>query len=167
MLIPRFRPIDLAYALLFGIALRSIAVLAEALAAGGFRLPGLVLIDGQLEAGDWITWVIAPIVLAPFIEEWIFRGVLQPLTAYSLKRFGIPHRSALALAVVVVAALFAAGHLLLNPGGAPWVTGVTTFLVGLACGSLSAFTGRLGPAIGTHAVFNATGVALLLAGTFG
>lgn len=166
MLLPRFAAIDLAYALLFGIALRSVAVALEALAAGGFVMPGLVLFDGELAPGAWIWWVAVPILISPFVEELLFRGVLQPLAARGFATAGVSRGIAAGMAVVIVAAAFGAGHVLLNPGPWPLVTSLTTFLVGLTCGALAAFTGRLGSAIGVHLVFNVTGVAMLLFGTF-
>lgn len=167
MLLPRFAAIDLAYALLFGIALRSVAVGLEALAAGGFAMPGLVQFDGQLVPAQWIWMIWVPLLLSPVVEEWVFRGVLQPLAARGFTRAGAHRGTATAVAVVFVAALFAAGHVALNPGGWTLVTASVTFAVGLTCGALAAFTGRLGSAIGVHFVFNATGVGMLLLGTFG
>lgn len=166
-LLPRFTPIDLAFALLFGIALRSVAVLGEALAAGGFTMPSLPLLDGQLSASAWLWWVAVPVLVSPFLEEWVFRGVLQPLLTLGFAAAQLPARAATALGVLVAAALFGAVHVILNAGPWPLVTGTLTFLVGLVCGALVALTGRLGPAIGVHFVFNLSGVAMLLIGTFG
>lgn len=166
MLLPRFAAIDLAYALLFGIALRSLAVALEALPAGGFVMPGLVLFDGELAPGAWVWLIAVPILVSPLVEELVFRGVLQPLATRGFASAGMPRGIATGIAVVIVAAAFGAGHVLLNPGPWPLVTGLTTFFVGLVCGALAAFTGRLGPAIGVHLVFNVTGVAMLLIGTF-
>jgi len=49
------------------------------------------------------------------------------------------------------------------------VTGVGTFLVGLGTGTAAVLTGRLGPAIVTHIVFNASllvlGVTAVTGGT--
>lgn len=167
MLLPRFAAIDVVYALCFGIALRSVAVAFEALAAGAFVLPGLALFDGQLAPMAWLMWVIVPIAVPPFVEEWLFRGVLQPVAARGFLGAGLPGGAAVALAVVLVAAVFGAGHVLLSPGPWPLVTGIITFLVGATCGALTVLTGRLGTAIATHLVFNASGVGMLMLGTFG
>jgi len=166
MLWPSFTGHDLALAILFGLGLRAVAILLESLTNGGFALPGLVLFDDTLSL-DQVLWAVAiPIFVAPWLEEWIFRGVLQPLAVRVLRVVGVSHGVATAGAVILVAAAFALGHVLLAPGAWPLTTSAALLMVGLTCGGLVVLTGRLGTAIGVHFVFNLSGVALLLGGTF-
>lgn len=165
-----FRSIDIVIALLFGIALRSIAMIAEMVAMGltAPQLPGLVLFDGGLAPEIWLMLIVVPILVAPLVEELFFHGVLQPAIAQSI--FRKRHRLRAisnCVAVIVTAALFACGHLVMNPSPYPFLMGSITFALGVVCGGLTIVTGRLGPAIATHLVFNVSGVALLIMGTFG
>ena len=100
--------------------------------------------------GPKISLAICVGVLAPMIEEIIFRGALQR----ALQRHMI-----VPLAVLIQAVVFASIHLLdlgaLN--GLPSI-----FAVGLLAGFLTARTSRLGPAIALHAGFNLTTVVLLM-----
>ena len=86
------------------------------------------------------------VIGAPLVEEIFFRGVLMG----ALKRVG------LAVAVVVSAVAFAFvhfGQLLAMPA---------FVVLGVVLGLLTLGRGRLGPAIVTHATFNAITMAVLL-----
>lgn len=122
------------------------------------RMVGLgVSFDETIYDGWWIFGaVIAPILIAPFIEELFFRGLLQR----SVERLGARHvtaRTSTGLSIVVSASLFALLHLTqaANPTGA-LVLGLSAFVSGLAAALIAGLTGRIGGAIIAHVVFNGT-----------
>nr|WP_256431122.1 CPBP family intramembrane glutamic endopeptidase [Plantibacter sp. CFBP 8804] len=127
--------------------------------AGGGVPAGSALI-----VASFVVAVLAATVIAPVVEELFFRGLLLRSVRGSL-----PGRAAW-IAVVISAALFASLHLVVASGPSEaLVTGVGTFLVGLGTGTAAVLTGRLGPAIVTHIVFNASvlvlGVTAVTGGT--
>ncbi|MUN06151.1 CPBP family intramembrane glutamic endopeptidase [Agromyces luteolus] len=111
----------------------------------------------------WLPTVVLAVVAAPFIEEVVFRGMLQP----SLKRwFDGPDpdqtRSfrATNAAIVLTALLFASLHL---PQAFAGVNGVAlaaaTFLSGIVLGALAMATRRTAPSIVVHAASNLVATA--------
>lgn len=106
----------------------------------------------------WLPDILLAIVAAPFIEELVFRGMLQP----SLKRWfdgADPDQnrsySATNAAVLITAALFASLHL---PQALMGVNGVSlaavTFFNGVVLGALAMATRRTAPSIVVHAAWN-------------
>ena len=96
--------------------------------------------------GVWMLVLALVVVIgAPFVEELMFRGLLQ--RAF-LRRFPT------VLAVVLVAAWFALIHF--RPVEYPGL-----FLFGLVLGACAAGTRRIGMSIAAHLAFNATGLALV------
>lgn len=93
---------------------------------------------------------LSVVVVAPIVEELMFRGVLLR----ALQR----HTSA-PLAVLVSALAFAGLHML--DGGA-WIVLPALFAVGTLAGFLANRTGRLGPPIALHAGFNLLALAAIL-----
>lgn len=91
--------------------------------------------------------VVMVVLLAPLVEELVYRGLLQRSLASRLPA---------AAAAVGGAAFFALIHF--RPIEYPGL-----FLVGIVLGACVATTGRLGTAIAAHVAFNATGL-LLVAG---
>lgn len=120
-------------------------VVAEAI---GIGLPpaldgGLTEVFGPGPAGLGLS-VALVVLIAPVVEEMLFRGVL-------LSALGA--RLGPGLALVGQALLFGAYHFSL------W-TFVPTFLLGLACGYLAQRRASLWPAVALHALFNAVPIAL-------
>jgi len=161
-----FRPIDLLWGLAAGLILRILVSLLELLVYGS--PPGMA--TGSAPSGSvlvvvsFVVAVLAATVIAPLVEEVFFRGLLLRAVR------GSTPRQAAWLAVIVSAALFASLHVIVASGPAEaLVTGLGTFLVGLATGTAVVLTGRLGPAIVTHIVFNASllvlGVTAVTGGT--
>ncbi|MCU1545260.1 MAG: hypothetical protein JWP30_360, partial [Homoserinimonas sp.] len=105
---------------------------------------GPVIYDGWW----FFAAILAPVVIAPVVEELFFRGMLQ--RAVSASKL---------VAVLASSAIFALIHL---ASGYSWVATLSTFIVGFAFGSLAARTGRLGGPIIAHATFNGSLVALTL-----
>ncbi len=102
-----------------------------------------------ISRGDGFGIVVLTVVVgfgAPFMEELLFRGLLQRASVAALGPW---------LGVPLVATLFALTHfqLLQLPG---------LLLAGLVFGTLAQVTGRLGPAIWAHVGFNLTTVAVIV-----
>jgi len=149
----RFRPIDLL-GIPIGIAsqlllLRAVYWPLKSIWPGTFA-------DKRLEqnardlydsaSGAWIVvLVLAIVVVAPFVEELVYRGLLQRAARRELPDV---------LAVVVVAAFFALVHFraIEYPG---------LFVFGLVLGTCAWLTDRLGMGIAAHIAFNATAVILV------
>ncbi len=99
-------------------------------------------------AGGWLTVVLVLVVVvgAPIVEELVYRGLLQRSLSAAIGR---------TVGLLVTSVWFALIHL--SPVEYPGL-----FLAGLVFGACVTTTGRLGPAIITHAAFNATGLLLVL-----
>ncbi|MCS5736276.1 CPBP family intramembrane glutamic endopeptidase [Herbiconiux daphne] len=182
----RFRALDVAIGVLGGILLRFAAVgIAELtrLAAGA---PATPFAGGVGADPVWfvLTAVVAASVVTPVVEELFFRGLV--LRSIHNAVLGGPSRSrardydpqpapdaprnrratAGVLAVAGSALLFVAFHLDGVPDSAAAVSRLITLLVvGLVLGALALLTGRLGPSITTHAVFNLSVAVLDLLAT--
>jgi CAAX protease family protein len=109
-------------------------------AAGGFRMVGLLLFVS---------------VGAPVVEELFFRGLLLR----SLER-----RFDVRIAVVLSGVLFGLAHVQALSAGALVLVIVSLVFLGLFLAVLVVRTGRLGPSIVAHAVFNAISVAAVSLG---
>jgi len=104
---------------------------------------GLTTSFGAGTAGLVLS-VILVVIVAPLVEEMLFRGVLlSALGGY----FGA------GVALVGQAVLFAAYHF------SAWMF-VPMLMLGLACGYLTQHRGSLWPAVVLHALFNAVPVAI-------
>ncbi|GAA5205031.1 CPBP family intramembrane glutamic endopeptidase [Microbacterium kyungheense] len=157
----RVRGIDVLYGLVLGGALRVVQGWLSAGDAASGAFPSLLRVDGRVPAGTWITDVLAPVTVAPVIEELFFRGVLL-VSVYTVLRRPLGKVSAGVVAVVVSTLAFAIAHSLAAGSGA--VVGVA--LLGLVCALLVMLTGRIWGAVLVHIVYNAMFVALALVGTF-
>lgn len=169
----KFRPVDLAIGLGVGLGLRfaigAWAVLYSSI-TGDQPTSNLesVLADG-LGTGLWLVInMVAIAVIGPVIEEVFFRGVgLRSALASLLRRsdnrrLADPRRRA-RVAIGVTALIFALLHI-------SEITDLTSavvllpglFLAGWVLARLTIWSGRLGPAIVTHVVFNGVAVVALL-----
>jgi hypothetical protein len=103
-----------------------------------------------------IETLVVAVGLAPLVEEWLFRGVIQQgLVAHLGTRAG----------VLVTALLFALGHGGAGISAQSWVAVVAQiFVIGLAFGFVRQATGSLLAAVLLHAGVNALGVVSLLLG---
>lgn len=106
-------------------------------------------------------------IVAQVIEELIFRALPLVGIFTLVRRFVRDDRAGIVLGTVVAVAtstaLFVAAHYLSGDPSADATVSLT--LVGLVCGLLVVFAGRIWPAILVHVVFNGTGVLLTVAGT--
>jgi membrane protease YdiL (CAAX protease family) len=102
-----------------------------------------------------IAFVLVAVVVAPFIEELFFRGIVLRVFEQAMPG---------TLAVVVQGVLFGLAHLRLELGWANVFIVVPIALAGTVLGWLANRYHRLGPGIAAHAWFNLMAVALLLLG---
>jgi membrane protease YdiL (CAAX protease family) len=97
---------------------------------------------------DTVLLVLVVVVGAPIVEELVYRGLVQRSLSAAVGA---------AAGLILTSALFSLVHL--SPVEYPGL-----FLAGLVFGAGLTLTGRLGPAIVTHAAFNATGLFVVLTG---
>jgi membrane protease YdiL (CAAX protease family) len=147
----RFRAIDLLWGAAIGVLGRFVGAGMSLLLYGTTGFVGQPTIGG---IDGWFVFgaLIAPVVIAPLIEEGFFRGMMQG---------GLARQLGGVWAVGATAAVFTAVHLI----GAASVTyalavGVPLLVFAVAAGASRALTGRIGSAVIGHVVFN--GVAALL-----
>ncbi len=157
----RFRPVDVLLGVGVGLLARALATGVE-FAVYGTSSPAVfprMLPTGFADAALQVfALIIAPLVLAPVIEELFFRGVVIDAVR---GRTALPGSTA--VAVVSSAAIFALLHLLgVSTAQGALAGGLSAFGLGLGTGILAVTTGRLGGAVIAHAVFNATIVLLSL-----
>ncbi len=145
------------------LAVSVISVLAATLVArlngaGGPDEIAHTTLNAILELRDsaGLSWWLLPVViqvvvLAPLLEEVLYRGCLQSAFVSATDR---PWASILA-----ASAIFA----LVHAPAVPWHALLTLFAVGVVCGATFERTGRLGPAILFHAGFNALNLGIALA----
>lgn len=156
----RFRSVDLLYAVVFGIALRAVQGWFGMAAGDSGAFPSYPSVDGALPRLWWFTDGVAPVVIAPVLEELLFHGVLL-VAVYRIARRGLEGAT---LALIASTAAFVAVHAVTS-GVARWDETVSLTFVGLTCGLLVLLTGRIWGAVLTHMVFNGAWVMLALVGT--
>ncbi|SMG47006.1 CPBP family intramembrane glutamic endopeptidase [Agreia pratensis] len=168
----RFRLVDLAIGLGVGIAAKIVGfiVAIPLLRLTGGAPASNVPVQSELL---WIilNTVVATALVAPLVEELFFRGLLlrairngilrgrasRPRTA---QPSAARARGALLTSVLISSVAFMALHLYQARDLATLVVlGSATLILGLANAALATRTGRLGPGIVAHMVFN--GVALV------
>lgn len=168
----RFRPVDLAVGIGAGIAAKIAGVIVSIPLVG---LTGGVPTSNVPAQNDlvWIVLntVVATTLVAPVVEELFFRGLLLRSIRNGILRGRASHprtdppdarrvRRALLGSVLISSAVFMLVHLYQAPDLTTLlVLGSSTLLLGLANAVLATRTGRLGPGIVAHVVFN--GVAVL------
>lgn len=159
----RIRWLDLLWGVGLGLLLRMVQGWLAVAAGGSGALPSYPSIGGSLPSGFVFTDVLAPVVIAPVIEEFFFHGVVL-VSVYTLLRRPVGRLMAGVVAVVVSTALFVLMHSL--TGALPVDTVISLSLLGLVCGGLVMLTGRIWPAVLVHVVYNGSFVVLALAGTY-
>jgi len=171
----RFRPIDLVIGLIVGSLARTLSAL---LVIGLIALTGHTPTQGNLVLSPEPLWVVLNGVLiaalvAPFVEELFLRGLALQAVRNIVLRWRNraqpaepeQQRRAIVISVIVSSVLFA----LLHSGQSAdavvaWAIALSTLLLGAANAVLVYTTGRLGPAIVSHIVFNGSAVVLGLLG---
>ncbi|MEX1017787.1 MAG: type II CAAX endopeptidase family protein, partial [Phycisphaeraceae bacterium] len=111
--------------------------------------------------------VVAVVVVAPFFEEVIFRGLVQTTLLSVLgpgRRWVIVGVSAAGFAMIHAGAATFGGE---GAGGVPWHALPGLAVLGVVLGWLYEKTGSLWPAVIVHAGFNGYNVAAVLTGVAG
>jgi hypothetical protein len=158
----RFRPIDLLWGAGIGFSARAAdAILRLALvgSTGLSQQPTLSVI-GPPSGQTIALGIIAPVIVAPLLEEIYFRGLIQRGIAAALEPLSAVAKWT--AAVVLTSLAFALVHalLLLAIPDEAMLAGISTFVFALAAGTTAASTNRLGGAAVGHMVFNGLGVLL-------
>lgn len=160
----RFSWLDVFFGIGIGLLARSVASIVEIAFYG--RMNGLGVTFGEIVYDGW--WIfgalLAPILIAPFIEEVFFRGLVLR-TTLRVSSLAIAKPGALVASVLVSAVSFTALHLAeVTNVTAALVLGLSTLIFGLGSATLAAATGRIGGSIVAHMTFNGSLVlAALLA----
>jgi membrane protease YdiL (CAAX protease family) len=169
----RIRPLDLLWGLTIGVLARVVASVLEIALYGRMATGGAVL-GVPVHDGWWVFGaLLAPVLLAPVLEEVFFRGLVLRAVAGATERSGGAggggaggagggagaggsRAVSLGIAVVVSGAVFALVHVL-QAGSVSEVAvvGLSTFVFGVGAGVVAALTGRVGGAVVAHVTFNA------------
>jgi membrane protease YdiL (CAAX protease family) len=148
----RPRASDLAYVVL-GVAFQfAIDVAYEPFHFKSLNHPVNHLFKATHGAG-FVVIAVMTTLLAPFFEEWFFRGVLYRALAEGSP--GMSRRAAVVLGVLVSAALFGLAH-------AEALQFAGLFVLGCVLAILVHRTQRLVPSFVTHASFNATALVAVI-----
>jgi membrane protease YdiL (CAAX protease family) len=157
-------PFDLFWGLAGGCFARAIDALSR------LQLTGTTGLDPQPTVGTpatdlWLilTAILAPVIIAPIIEELFFRGLFQRSLARAMP---LARSGAVAvISIVATSVVFSVVHLVVGAetGIAAVAMGIGTFTFSVVAGSIVATTGRLGGAVVAHVVFNGVAVFFLWA----
>jgi membrane protease YdiL (CAAX protease family) len=102
----------------------------------------------------WVRVIIASAVIgAPIVEEIMYRMLLQTALIQACRNAWT--------GIALTSVLFALSHL--GGGAVPWHATIPLFVLSVGLGVLQVRTGRVGPCIVVHMVFNAVNVGLTLA----
>ncbi|WP_460772489.1 lysostaphin resistance A-like protein [Microbacterium sp. GXF7504] len=161
----RFRPADLLFGLVLGVALRFVQGALEAAATGAATWPSYGTVDGALPGDWWLQELLIPVVVGPVLEEFFFHGFLL-VALYTVFRRLTEVRIVAGLgALLVSTGLFVLLHQLTGSLVPTWDGAVSIALVGATGGLLVLLTGRIWSAVLLHIAFNGGYVLLALAGT--
>jgi membrane protease YdiL (CAAX protease family) len=156
----RLRAIDLLYGLVLGALLRTTQGWIEGLDGSAATLPTLLQVDGSWALSTIALDVVAPIVVAPLVEEFFFRAVVL-VALYTVLRRPFGKLTAGLVAALASTALFVLVHGISGDGDASGILALS--LLGVVCALLVLLTGRIWGAVLVHVVYNASYVALALA----
>jgi uncharacterized protein len=151
----RFGLFDVFWGIAAGCLARAFDASVNLLLHGSTGLAPQPTLGGPPDLGVLILAFLAPVLLAPVIEEVFFRGLLQRALVSALGE-RMPRLGAAVLGVIVASAVFELMHVV----GSGSAALIGTFVFGLIAGTLTAATGRIGGAVVAHVVFN--GIAVLL-----
>lgn len=152
----RIRPIDILWGAAIGLLLRIAVSILEIAVYGALPATsgGTVPLGSATQIVTFVLGFLAVTLLAPTVEECFFRGALLPALIGALggRRW---------VSVVISALAFSGLHLLTaTTASQALVVGLGTFLVGFCTAAVAVLTGRLGPALVAHVVFNTSILAL-------
>lgn len=116
------------------------------------------MLDSGLSSATIALSALTAVVLAPFVEEMMFRGLLLGALIRKSSIVQARHRAWLVrLSNVVCSLFFALLHF------SAWPSPIGIFFLSLALGKLYISTGRLWPCVVAHAAFNLTGILGMIA----
>ncbi|KQR24016.1 hypothetical protein ASF79_01900 [Agreia sp. Leaf335] len=148
--------LDLFFGVGAGLLARAVAGIIEIALTG--RMVGLGVTFGDTVYDAWWLFgtILAPVLIAPFIEELFFRGLMQR-AVQQVSTGLLGSRAATTIAILLSALLFALLHLTQasNPTAA-LILGASAFVFGLAAATIAGITGRIGGSVVAHIVFNGT-----------
>ncbi len=152
----RVHPLDLLWGLGVGLLARVGTSLIEIWGYGNIGTSGVRLGETSYDGWWLFSALLAPVLLAPVIEELFFRGlILRAVYDRTARR---ARRAAAPIAIAVSGLTFSLMHLVvLDPSNAAvvLVVGTSTLVFGLAAAGLSVATGRIWAAVIAHITFNA------------
>lgn len=172
-----FRPVDLAIGLGIAVLGKIFVVLSAGVA---FAITGSLPHSSNVSFGHDPLWIVingflVGSLVAPFVEELVFRGLLLRAVRYAVLRGPrsgprpqpapvAVRRWAIAIALLVSAGLFSAFHVHETFTDPPLLIGLGLGFVGVGLlhGWVTIATGRLGPAIVSHVIFNGSAVLVVL-----
>lgn len=159
----RFRWVDLGFGLAGAVAGRIVsAAMIAPLPVASRRLRDVdksVFHNATHGAMAWTVLVVVTCVGAPLVEELFFRGLLQTRL---VGRFGVVP------GIIGASLLFGAAHMIAWQGAETFAYAWAIAGGGLVLGTIRHLTGRLGPGVIAHAIFNAFAVlAIALLSRFG
>ncbi|MFF7681909.1 CPBP family intramembrane glutamic endopeptidase [Microbacterium sp. NPDC007973] len=157
----RLRPVDVLYGIVFGVALRAMQGAVAGIGGAPAAWPSTFSSDGSLPEA-FLAEALADTIGAAMVEEFFFRGVVL-VCAYVLLRERSGRVPAAIAAVALSTALFVLAHQF--AAGQDHLAPIALAAVGAVTGAFVVATGRIWPAVAVHMVFNATGYALVAAGT--
>jgi len=172
-----FRPIDLAIGLGISVLAKIFLILCAGLA---FALTGAHPRSSNVDFGHDPFWIVingflVASLVAPFVEELVFRGLLLRAVRYAVLRGPrrrprpqpapeTTRRWAIAISLLASAVLFSAFHIPETFTDPPLLIGLGVGFVGVGLlhGWVTVATGRLGSAIVSHVLFNGSATLLVL-----
>ncbi|KTS60084.1 Abortive infection protein [Microbacterium testaceum] len=155
----KIRSIDLLWGVALGTALRLVQGWLSGADHNAFPSPATL--DGQLGADWWLQQALPAVVVAPLLEEFVFRGVIL-VAVFQILRRGLGPAAAGATALLVSAAAFVLLHGM--AGVVTLVDGIQLFAIGAVCALVVLLSGRIWGAVLVHLVYNLTYLALALTG---
>lgn len=172
-----FRPIDLAIGLGIAVLAKIFTAISGVIA---FAITGSHPRSGNVDFGHDPLWIVingflVASLVAPVVEELVFRGLVLRAIRYAVlrgpRRNPRPQpapeavrRRAIVVSLLVSAVLFSAFHVHETFTDPPLLIGLglSIFGVGMLHGWVAIATGRLGPSIVSHVLFNGSATLLVL-----
>ncbi|WP_415853793.1 lysostaphin resistance A-like protein [Sinomonas sp. G460-2] len=156
----RVHPTDIFWGVGLACAARAADSYFRILLTGFTGLERQPTLGTTISGSTFVIGVVAPVIIAPLLEECFFRGLIQRTLTELLR----PRRLFVRVCVAVTSTsiVFAAVHVLLATRTPVEIVALMagTFVFSLGAGIAAAATGRLGSSVIGHVVFNGLAVWL-------